>query len=223
MTAKVDQSGFTLVELITSITLIGILTAMVVAFGVNGLANYNYTYNRSVLLDQAHLGLRNINEAILQAASADNHNRIEDYNGPGAPGNLFGWQSDGDTLILATAAEDNDGNILFQDESQYISYKNNVIYYLDGGDLKRRVLAADVPDNKAVTTCPAAAASSSCPEDTTIAEDVDNFEISYFNSQNQEVSPENSRSIGLDITLSKEVQNRNISADYATRTVFRND
>ena len=223
MNHKNDQAGFTLVELVTSITLIGILTTMVVAFGVNGLANYNYSYNRSVLLDQAHLGLRSVSETILQSASADNNNRIEDSNGPGAPGNLFGWQSDADTLILATAAEDNNGNIIFQDEAQYISYKNNIIYFLDNGDLKRRVLAEDVADNKAVTTCPEAAATSACPEDTTILEDVDSFEVKYYDSQNQEVTPNNARSIGLEISLSKEVQNRTISADYETRTVFRND
>lgn len=217
------QSGFTLVELMTSITIIGILSSIVVAFGVNGLANYNVSYNRGVLLDQSYLGLRSIGEVILQSASADANNRIEDPNGPGAPGNLFGWESDEDTLILATAAENNDGDILFQDESQYISYKNNVIYYLDGTTLKRRVLAADVANNKAVTSCPAAAASASCPEDLTVLEDVDNFEVKYYNSQNQEVSPGNARSVGLEVNLSKEIQGRPITAGYETRTVFRND
>jgi len=219
----VNKSGFTLVELMTSITLIGIISTFVVAFGVNGLANYNYSYNRSVLLDQAHLGVRNVSEAILQSASADNNNRVEDQNGPGAPGNLFGWQSDGDTLVLATAAENTEGDILFEDESHYISYKNNLIYFLDEGDLKRRVLAADVPGNKAVTTCPEAAASASCPQDTTILEDVDSFSVTYYDSQNQEVAPNSARSVELAISLSKEVQNRNISAEYSTRTVFRND
>lgn len=217
------ESGFTLVELVTSITLIGILTGLVVAFGVNGLANYNYSYNRSVLLDQAHLGLNSVNETILQSATADNNNRVQDTNGPGAPSNLFGWQSDADTLILATAAEDNGDNILFEDEAQYISYKDNVIYYLDGNALKRRVLAADVPNNSAVTTCPESAASASCPADKTIMDDVDSFTVRYYDSQNQEVTPENARSIELEINLSKEVQNRNIGATYTTRTVFRND
>ncbi len=217
------ESGFTLVELVTSITLIGILTGMVVAFGVNGLANYNYSYNRSVLLDEAHLGLRNVSETILQSASADDNNRVQDANGPGAPSNLFGWQSDSDTLILATAARDNSDNILFEDEAQYISYKDNVIYYMDGNTLKRRVLAADAPNNSAVTTCPESAASASCPADKTVLEDVDSFTVKYYDSQNQEVTPENARSIGLEISLSKEVQNRTIGADYTTRTVFRND
>lgn len=218
------ESGFTLVELVTSITLIGILSTIVVAFGVNGLANYNVSYNRGILLDQSYLGLRSISEIILQSASADDNNRIEDSNGPGAPGNLFGWQSDGDTLVLATAAEDTSGNIIFQDESQYISYKNNVIYYLDGTSLKRRILAADVPDNKAVTTCPEEAASESCPaDDLTVFENVASFIVKYYDSQNQEVTPSNARSIGLEINMSKEVQGRNITASYETRTVFRND
>lgn len=220
---KNEQSGFTLVELITSITLIGILTTIVVAFGVNGLANYNVTYNRGILLDQSYLGLRSISEVILQSASADDNNRVEDPNGPGAPGNLFGWQSDGDTLVLATVAEDNSDNILFQDESQYISYKNNAVYYLDGNTLKRRVLAADIPDNKATTTCPESAASASCPADLTLFEDVESFGVKYYDSQNQEVSPANARSIGLEVNLSKEVQARTITAGYETRTVFRND
>ncbi len=218
-----SQSGFTLVELMTSITIIGILSGIVVAFGVNGLANYNFSYNRGVLLDQAYLGLRGVGEVIQQSASADDHNRIEDTNGPGAPANLFGWTSDDDTLILASAAEDNSGNILFQDEAQYITYKNNVIYYLSGNSLKRRVLAADIANNKTVTTCPVEAATSSCPADVTVLENVDNFEVKYYDSQNQEVDPDEARSIGLEVSLSKNVQGRSITADYQTRMVFRND
>ncbi|HYF97312.1 MAG TPA: prepilin-type N-terminal cleavage/methylation domain-containing protein, partial [Patescibacteria group bacterium] len=196
-----NKSGYTLPELVTSITLIGVLLTAVVAFGVNSLANYNISYARGELLDQSHLGLRNVSESILQAASADNTNRIEDSNSPGGGGELFGWHSDSDTLVLATAVEDNNNNIVFQDVSQYISYKNNVIYYLDNGSLKRRVLAADIPNNKARTTCPESAATSECPKDTTIIENVKNFTVKYFDSQNQEVTPENARSIGLEVNL----------------------
>lgn len=217
------QTGFTLVELVTYITIIGILGTAVVTFGVNTLANYNITYHRGLLLDQAHLGLQGVSETILQSASADNNNRIEDPNGPGGPVQLFGWQSDEDTLILATAAEDTSGNILFQDASQYISYKNNVIYYLENNTLKRRVLAADIANNKAKTSCPAALASSECPADTVILENVSDFEVRYFDSQNIEVDPEDSRSIQLLVSVSDRVQGRDLTESYTTRTVFRND
>lgn len=220
---KNNQAGFTLVELVTSITLIGILTTAVLAFGVNGLTNYNLSHNRGVLLDQSHIGLRNVSEAVLQSASADNNNRIEDANGPGAPSDLFSWESDENTLVLATAAEDSDDNIIFQDDAQYISHKNNIVYFLENGSLKRRVLAADIPDNKAVTTCPESEATSECPKDATIIENVESFEVKYYDSQNQEVSPDTARSIGLSVNLSKEVQGHQITADYTTRTVFRND
>src|SRR5690606_28274830 len=150
-------------------------------------------------------------------------NRVEDTNSPGGPGELFGWQSDSDTLVLATAAEDSNGNILFQDEAQYISYKNNIIYYVEDNSLKRRVLAADIPGNKAATTCPESEASSSCPKDAVIMESVENFEVLYFNRQNQQVEPESDRSVELEVKLSKTVQGREITADYTTRTVFRND
>lgn len=217
------QSGFTLVELITYITIIGVLGTAVVTFGVNSLANYNISYHRGILLDQAHLGLQGISETVLQSASADTVNRIEDTNGPGGPTELFGWQSDSDTLVLATAAEDTTGNILFQDVSQYISYKNNVVYYLDGNTLKRRILAANIPNNKARTSCPAAAASESCPADVVIFENVQSFEIRYFDSQNNEVDPEDSRSVQLSVNLSERVQGRDLTESYTTRTVFRND
>lgn len=223
MSSGNKQSGFTLVELITSITVMGIMTSIVLAFAVNGLSNYNISYNRGLLLDQAHLGLRNTSEAVLQSAAADNNNRVEDPNGPGGPSELLGWESDSDTLVLATAAEDSDGNIIFQDEAQYISYKNNIIYYIDNGSLKRRVLATDITDNKAVTTCPASAATADCPEDPTIIESVESFEVKYFNSQNEEVQPNNARSIGLEVHLARDVSGKEITAEYTTRTVFRND
>lgn len=217
------QSGFTLVELMTSIVLIGIISTIVVDFGINSLANYNVTYNRGLLLDQAHVGLQSVVETILQSADADGTNRVEDPNGPGGSGNLFGWQSDNNTLVLATAAEDNNKNILFQDASQYISYKNNVVYYLDGSNLKRRILADDIPNNSAKTTCPPAVANSTCPADATILENVQSFQIRYFDSQNNEVDPASARSVELNVSLAQRIQGRDISAQYTTRTVFRND
>ncbi len=218
---NLKQSGYTIVELITYITIIGILGSAIVVFGVNTLANYNVTYNRGILLDQAHLGLQGVSETILQSAAADNTNRIEDSHGPG--GQQFGWHSDSDTLVLATAAEDNNGNILFQDASQYISYKNNVIYYLENGSLKRRVLAANIANNKARTSCPAASATSSCPADIVILESVSSLQIKYFDNQNNEVTPDNSRSVQISVNLSKAVQGRTLTESYTTRTVFRND
>lgn len=214
------QAGFTLVETAISLVVTSVVVGVLISFVLDNMVTYSVTSTRAALLNQAHLGLRVFNEAVLPAV-ADQNNRIADSNGPGAPGNLFGWTSDADTLVLATAAENSSGNILFQDAANYVSHKNNVIFYLSNGKVKVRTLAANVAGNKAKTSCPIA--SGSCPADRTILENVTGFNVKYYNDQNQEVVPDEARSVEVAVTLSEKKFKNNVKVDYTTRTVFRND
>lgn len=218
-----DQNGLTLVEVVIALTITAIVIGAVTNFAVDGLVSFTKTEARAELLDQAQNGLDVINSDIRLSASADSVNQVEDLNAPGSPGNNFSWQSDGTTLLLATAAEDSDGNILFSDPTEYISHKNNTIYYLSGSTLYRRVLAANVANNKAVTTCPPASATEACPSDRKIMENVQSYAITYRDGDNQSVAPENARSIEITVTLLQEKFGQDISVSYTTRTVFRND
>jgi prepilin-type N-terminal cleavage/methylation domain-containing protein len=222
--SKRRHAGFTLVEVTVALTMAGILIAIILGFMVNSLTQYSITGARAELLNEAQIALDIAANDIRLSANADANNRWDDPNGPGAPGNLLSWESDQDTLILATAAENAAGEILFSDATNYISHKNNSIYFVNGDKLYKRVLAApNVTGNTAVTSCPANAATSSCPADRLLLQNVDSFSVKYYNEQNQEVVPDEARSVELYVQLKVIRYPESVLAEYKTRMVFRND
>ncbi|HEX7368290.1 MAG TPA: hypothetical protein VF261_01385, partial [Candidatus Saccharimonadales bacterium] len=150
------------------------------------------------------------------------NNRWQDPNAPD-PTNELSWQSNSSTLILATEAQDKNGNIIFSDPLDYITEKNNNIYFVQNGTLYKRVLAAPDPNNSAVTTCPAATSSSSCPPDAVLVHNVASFSVQYYDAANASVPPSDARSIGITLQLATTEYGHTIHASYTTRMVFRND
>jgi len=218
-----NQSGLTIVELSIAITITAILATIMVSFSVDKLQQNSVQNIKYQLLTNAETGLDTIANDVRVANAADDNNRYNDPNAPGAPTNQLSWASNSNTVVLAVAAHDSSHNILWEDAHDYISDKNNVIYYLSGSSIYRRVLADPVTGNVAVTTCPAASASSTCPADGDILDNVTSFSIQYYNEQNQQVDPASSRSVQLSVTLLEHKFGQDISESYTTRMVFRND
>jgi prepilin-type N-terminal cleavage/methylation domain-containing protein len=218
---KLGQAGFTLPELIISITLMMILSLMLANFIVTWMAAATLAQARTELLTNAENALDTITEDIRLSGSADQNNRWPDTNGPS--GNQFGWASSGSTLVLAKAAVDHSNTIIFSDPAQYITQKDNEIYYLNNGTLYRRTLKSTDTNDAAVTTCPPASATATCPADRTIATNVSNFSVTYYDSDLNAVTPDDARAIQLSITMSKKINGKAVSASYNTRMVFRNE
>lgn len=222
MQRKLDSNGIGLSEIIVTLAIISIFSLVLMNFMVNWLQQYIVTQTRTELLMQAQDTLDQVTNDIRLSSAADAQNRLLDQNAPGAPSNQQSWASGSSQLVLASAAEDTDSNIIFSDPAQYISEKNNVIFFVEDGTLYRRVLAAPVADNKARTTCPIEVASATCPKDRVMAQGVTSFTVSYFNIHNEVVSPSNARSVQLEITLSKDAFGQTIESSDRTRMVFRN-
>jgi prepilin-type N-terminal cleavage/methylation domain-containing protein len=217
-----DQRGVTLIELLITMTVVSVLAIVAMNFMVNWFRQNAITQTRAVLLAESQDALDFIADSIRLSSAADETNRYQDPNSLGAPSDLFSWKSNQSTLVLASAAEDTSGNILFSDPANYTSYKNNQIYFVNNEALYRRTLAASVAGNKAKTSCPTAKATASCPVDRRIASNVSSFSVKYLDAQNQQVTPPNARSIELSITLRKKIQNQWIESSDKTRMVFRN-
>lgn len=217
-----NQHGVTMPELLIALVLTAILSGVIVSFMTDNIRGSTLQTAKAELLSDAHAGLNTTANDIRLSTQADINNRWQDAHAPNAPINLFSWQSNGSTLVLATPAEDTNGNIIFDDQLNYISAKNNKIYYVKDGTLYRRILAAPEDDNKAKTTCPSSQASSDCPADKAVLQNVTDFTVKYFNEQNQQVAPADARSIELSITLSKVLYGEDVHASYTTRMVFRN-
>lgn len=217
-----EQSGLTIIELLIALVITAFLTTIVVSFSVDKLEQNSIQNTQYQLLTNAETGLDRITTDIRVASAADDNNRYQDPNAPGAPANELSWASNSGTLILATAATDSQGNIIWSDSKDYVSAKNNIIYYLNKGSIYRRVLADSVSGNSAITSCPASDATASCPADSDILDNVSSFSVEYFNSEDQQVDPADARSIQVSVVLNVRKYNQNISASYTTRMVFRN-
>jgi hypothetical protein len=126
-------------------------------------------------------------------------------------------------LVLATAAEDSNGSVIFADSKNYITEKNNIVYFVKDDTLYKRTIASTVANNSAVTSCPINTASTSCPADKELLHNVTDFTVTYKDGQNNSVTPTDARSIELRVTVSKHLYSQDISVDYTTRMVFRND
>jgi prepilin-type N-terminal cleavage/methylation domain-containing protein len=216
-----NQRGFTLVELLITITLISMLSLMMANFVADWLQTSNLAQARTALLSNAQEALDKVSNDIRLSGSADATNRWPDANGPG--GNQFGWQSDSDTLVLGRIATTEDNDVIFSDPAQYITEKDNAIYYVSGEKLYRRIIASDDPNTAAITTCPPVSATSSCPADSKVAEDVTAFTVTYYDANDTIVSADEARAVQLSITVSQSKGGKAVSETYATRMVFRNE
>lgn len=218
---KENEKGFTIVEALIGITVTVILLMIIMNFMANYFRQHAISTTRANLLADSQQTLDTIGEDIRLSASADDQNRWPDENAPTAPDDLLGWGSTEDTLVLATAVENQEGNIIFADAAQYISEKNNNIYFVDNGRLYKRTLASPVEGNRSTTTCPVAI--EGCPRDQLLAEYVQDFSVRYLSATEEEVSPTDARAVELYLLLSKPQFGEAIQAEYTTRMVFRND
>lgn len=219
-----NQRGYTLMELVVATAISSILLVGIMTFLVTSVVNNSVRSARADLLREAQLSLDVMVKDIRLSANVDENNRVEDANSPDAEDtDGLGWESDADTLVLATAVEDTSGNIVFEDATHYITAKNNIIYYIQDDTLYKRVLANDVPGNAAVTTCPPAGASSGCPADRLAVKNVQSLTFRYFDSSDNEVDPSMARSVEATLHLRANKFGREVNVSYSTRTVFRNE
>ena len=219
------SAGFTLVEILVATAIAGIIIVLVMDFTADFIKNSAVQEARDSLLSDAEDGLTRINQDIRLSGNADSINRWPDANSPGGALNLYGWQSNSNTLVLATAAEDSDHNILFTDPLHYITAKDNNIYFVSNGTLYHRTLVNPLqPGDAAKTTCPPDKATGSCPSDIALMHNVTNFTVTYIDADGLATTDtSNARAISLSVTLQTTKYNTPIKVSYETRTVFRNE
>jgi prepilin-type N-terminal cleavage/methylation domain-containing protein len=207
-----NQSGFTLVETLVVMIVMGIVGLMLFSFVYTWLHAATLAQNRASLLDTAQSAMNVIITDIQLSGVVDTNNRWADTN---APGGQYGWTSGSQVLILAKAATDSSNNIIFTDA-------NNQIYYLSGTNLYRRTLTSNSSNDSAVTTCPPANSTNVCPADKLIASGVTSLSISFIDGAGNTTTPTSARSVQVSITIVKTMNQVNITASYSTRMVLRN-
>ncbi len=217
---SLGNKAFTLVETMVTLSVVSILLIVVTNFSITSLAQSSITTAQANLLGESQIAMDRAINDIRLSAGAEQANRWPDVSNP--DGN-YAWQSNAGTVVLATAVLDKSNNIIFADPAHYISEKNNVIYFVKNQILYKRVLASPVANNASRNTCPQASATTACPADRQLLTNVTEFSAKYFNGDEQQVAPADARSVELTVKTSTRKFSRNITSDYTTRAVFRND
>jgi prepilin-type N-terminal cleavage/methylation domain-containing protein len=215
------SAGFTLIELLVVMLVMAILSLTIANFITSWLQSSSENQAKANLLSTAESALTKVANDIMLSGSVDTTNRWPDPNGPN--GNPYGWTSGSSTMILAKVAVNSSGNAIFTDSSDYVTLKDDEVYFMSGTTLYRRTLASGELGDSAVTTCPASDATAQCPPDNVVATGVTNWAVSYYDINGNLVSPANARSVQISITLSSMYGSTPISSSYTTRMVFRND
>jgi prepilin-type N-terminal cleavage/methylation domain-containing protein len=211
---KTTAAGFTLIELLVVMLVMAILSLTVANFVTNWLQASSENQAKANLLNTAESALTKVADDIMLSGSVDSPNRWPDPNGPN--GNQYGWTSNSSTLVLAKVAVNSSGSAIFTDSSDYVTLKDDEVYFLSGTTLYRRTLASNELGDVAVTTC-------LCPPDNVVTTGVTNWAVTYYDINGDLVSPVSARSIQISITLSSEYGSSPITSSYTTRMVFRND
>ncbi len=223
------ERGFTLLELLLSIAISSILIIAVGNFSVNSIVGSNQDYNKTLVLTNAKEAVGIVARQIKAARSVEANNAVPDAHAPGAPGNLYSWSGaagSGATLILAVPARDASNNLIYIDGLHNSLYTNDVVYYLDASSHKlyRRLIAnSSAPGNAAITTCPPASASSSCPADADVVDDVANLVTTYLDSNDNTVSlPSGTEAVNYTVTETRTISGKVYSGTYSTIATLRN-
>lgn len=223
------SDGFTLLEMLVVISISTLLMLIITSFMSNNLRTAQEEKTKTDILNNTKLAVETVARNIKSAKSVLAVNAQPDGNSPGAPANLYSWTASagsGATLILAIPARDASNNLIYSDGLHNNLYTNDYIYYLDPATsrLYRRIIANQAaPGNVAVTTCPPALASPSCPADALTVEDVADLTTDYFDANNNSVAaPTGTEAVKITLTQTRSVYGKSYSSSYTTIASLRN-
>jgi prepilin-type N-terminal cleavage/methylation domain-containing protein len=214
------NAGFTVVELIISISLMGIISVALLAATMN----YFVLVSRNNLVttmtvDSQNL-LRNTVEALRYGAGVRQSNAIIDGNGPGG-----GWNTSNEDFVIIIAVPAIDV------QREYIMnpltgapYNNELVYYNQDGSLYRRTLAhPDATGNTLRTTCPEGSATTDCPADTKLIGDARSMEFTLYDQDDLVTTdPLNARSVKIDLALERDTFGDPLVLENSIRVTLRN-
>lgn len=195
---QLNDQGLTVVELLVVIIVSSVVMAVVTAFGLNYWANSTKLQsNQETLVSRLNSG-DYLRRAINAASGFIIQNNLPDlHTGKVDPADVTGEHWLPIHAIPATTSMGAAGTITpvvyFNRPSIDISknivmngsipFQDDIILYLNGTTkqlLARTIANPSATNNRAKTTCPASLATSTCPADTIIADDITGVTMRYF-------------------------------------------
>jgi hypothetical protein len=216
-------------EMIVAISVSTLMILAMGTFAANSISGSNQDYNATLVLSNAKEAVGIVARQIKSARSVMPNNSQPDNNAPGAPGDLYSWSGaagNGATLILAVPSRTASGDLIYIDGLHAQLYTDDVIFYLDDATnrlFRRRIANTSAPGNAAVTTCPPALASPSCPPDAEVVDDVANLNVSYLDANNNTVTlPSGTEAVKYTVTETRTINGKQFTGTYSTIATLRN-
>lgn len=216
-----NTKGFTIPELVISITLIGIISVSLLAIFVNYFTII--TRNNIVIdmtVDSQNL-LRSTVEELRYGAGVRQANTIADSNGP--PG---GWNTSNANfvIIIAVPAIDKNRNYIIDSDTGN-PYNNELVYFKEGTTLYKRTLAnPNANGNSLQTSCPSANASPSCPADKKLIEHIKSMVFTLYDQDDATTdNPLLARSVKIDLLLERDTFGEPLKLENSIRVTLRNN
>ncbi len=198
MRHKLGERGLTIVELLAVIIASSVIMGMVTAFALNLWTNTAVVESdENTFVSRLNAG-DYLRDAIDSAVGLINQNDLPDSNAgdpdPSDPSGNY-WaviHAVPGTISIGSAGTitpviyfnrpsiDTSNSIIMNGD---VPYQDDVILYMNGTtkQLLARVIAnPSASGNRAKTTCPASAASQTCPADTVVADNVTGINLRYF-------------------------------------------
>lgn len=214
------SSGFTIPELIISMVIIGIILVSLFAVITNYLVLITRNSAAVDMTDSSQNLLRNIVEELRYGAGVRQTNTISDPNGPGG-----GWNTSNSSFIIVVALPALDSNrdyIIDPDTGG--PYENELVYFKQGTTLYKRTLAnPDASGNTAQTSCPSNIATTDCPADKELLDNLDTMDFTLYDQDNTTTTdPLKARSIKIDLTMQKDTFGEPLTLTNSIRVTLRN-
>lgn len=156
--------GFTLVELIITIAVGGLLTVAVVAMYLTVLGQSPLMKTRNTLSTNLQNALNRINDDVRRSSNVTTYNLVPDANAPtdktgyeNVPGptpdtdDRYFWRMGENRLLLNQTPVDSSSNPIYDTPQYAVGKKNTIIYYVRNNALYRRVVAAPYGNNSVAT------------------------------------------------------------------------
>ena len=216
-----NQSGFTLPELVMSISLIGIISISLLSA-----ITYYFTYvtRNNAMVDMTNDSqnfLRSTAEELRYGAGVRQSNSITDANAPGG-----GWNTSNTNfvIVIAMPATDTSDSYII-DTATGDPYNNEYVYYKQGTSLYRRKLAhPSATGNSTKTTCPPASATSTCPADTALLPYVDDVTFNLFDQDNNSTAdPLLARSVKVNLSMRRDTFGNPLVLANSVQATLRNN
>jgi prepilin-type N-terminal cleavage/methylation domain-containing protein len=215
-----DESGFTIMELMIAAAVGAIISVLMLGVSVFYFGNVLQSQATAEMALDSQLVLTQLVEDIRLSDGISATNQLPDANAP--PG---GWITNdpSNIIIINTPAIDSARDIIYDSSTGY-PYRNEQIYFTTGSTLYKRTLKnTNAVGNIAVTTCPSAIATPSCPADKQLTNYMNNLTFTFYDVNNAPTSdPTLARSVNLTVNMSRRVYGKVLSLSNSTRTTLRN-